>query len=799
VQKLLMSSTARFVVRKKAALCLLRLYKKDKDMLNSDVWGDTIYNLLDERDLGLLLSVMPLLEQLISDGVCEFQGCFRKLVNNVLERLASKQEIPPEYMYYGIPSPWLQVRVMRVLPHFTMPHDPKLHDNLINIIKKVLENTKTSVRNLNKHNAMHAVLFEAINLAFHFDTESRLMKQCVDFFGSFISTNEANIRYLGLENVSRFSLVPEVLERMKTHQNEIINALYDDDISIKRRALDMLYSITDTDNSDVVVDQLLDYLPQAEFALREEIALKASMIAERFYPSMEWYVDTLVRLIDKGAEYVSEDIWYSLVHVVTNNSNLQKYAAEHFTSKLKEEAKNEMFLKVSAYLLGEFGMHLESAPSQYMWVLKDQVPLVGDNTKSIIVAAFAKLAAKSSDASLKQDAETIFSKYKGVLDLELQQRSAEFSLINQRAASNKPMRAALDKMPAYSKRERKQYDVTDAELEAPSAVKAGGDLLTAPEASANGNAGAGPSGAGNAAAIPAASPIEDLLSEPAQQGQKDAQLGSGLGDLLSGGDDGAGATAAPSVPLVHPSVDLRTQQRRLRGSNSAVLYQDNNLQVGVKSEWRETQGRLSFYLGNLSASATVGAIKCEFPSEHNGMRFTYPTNIPTEIQPQQQVICNLDVLCIAPFAEAPQMSLAYVMSDNSSRGEAQLAIPAYITKFMRQESEISSGDFFAQWKQVTDKKQSTWFPLGEKIAQGGAKLVKSVCTYLNLASLEGFDPTVRNAVGAGRLGTSGGELYLVLVRIEVSENEKQVRVTVAGQSSEAAMGVYNSLTEALSL
>jgi AP-2 complex subunit alpha len=293
VQKLLMSSTARFVVRKKAALCLLRLYKKDKDMLNSDVWGDTIYNLLDERDLGLLLSVMPLLEQLISDGVCEFQGCFRKLVNNVLERLASKQEIPPEYMYYGIPSPWLQVRVMRVLPHFTMPHDPKLHDNLINIIKKVLENTKTSVRNLNKHNAMHAVLFEAINLAFHFDTESRLMKQCVDFFGSFISTNEANIRYLGLENVSRFSLVPEVLERMKTHQNEIINALYDDDISIKRRALDMLYSITDTDNSDVVVDQLLDYLPQSEFALREEIALKASMIAERFYPSMEWYVDTL--------------------------------------------------------------------------------------------------------------------------------------------------------------------------------------------------------------------------------------------------------------------------------------------------------------------------------------------------------------------------------------------------------------------------------------------------------------------------------------------------------------------------
>lgn len=38
VQRLLMSTTARPVIRKKAALCLLRLYRRNPDVLNLDEW-----------------------------------------------------------------------------------------------------------------------------------------------------------------------------------------------------------------------------------------------------------------------------------------------------------------------------------------------------------------------------------------------------------------------------------------------------------------------------------------------------------------------------------------------------------------------------------------------------------------------------------------------------------------------------------------------------------------------------------------------------------------------------------------
>lgn len=64
--------------------------------------------LLDERDLGVLTASMSLLVALVSNHHEAYWSCLPKCVK-VLERLARNQDIPQEYTYYGIPSPWLQV------------------------------------------------------------------------------------------------------------------------------------------------------------------------------------------------------------------------------------------------------------------------------------------------------------------------------------------------------------------------------------------------------------------------------------------------------------------------------------------------------------------------------------------------------------------------------------------------------------------------------------------------------------------------------------------------------------------
>lgn len=72
------------------------------------------------------------------------------------------------------------------------------------------------------------------------------------------------------------------LEAVKKHQNIIIQGLKDRDISVRRRALDLLYSMCDTSNAKVIVGELVRYLQVADYNLREDMVLKIAILTERF-------------------------------------------------------------------------------------------------------------------------------------------------------------------------------------------------------------------------------------------------------------------------------------------------------------------------------------------------------------------------------------------------------------------------------------------------------------------------------------------------------------------------------------
>ena len=60
---------------------------------------------------------------------------------------------------------------------------------------------------------------------------------------------------------------------------------------------------------------------------QDEMVLKTAILAERFAPNMRWYVDTVLELISVAGDHVSDDIWHRVVRIVTNQEELQAYAA----------------------------------------------------------------------------------------------------------------------------------------------------------------------------------------------------------------------------------------------------------------------------------------------------------------------------------------------------------------------------------------------------------------------------------------------------------------------------------------
>ena len=85
----------------------------------------------------------------------------------------------------------------------------------------------------------------------------------------------------------RISLLPSetepriVHEQLCRHQKSIVATLKDPDISIRRRGLDLLFTMCNSQNVRDIVDELLKYLEIADFTMRDELVLKTAVLAER--------------------------------------------------------------------------------------------------------------------------------------------------------------------------------------------------------------------------------------------------------------------------------------------------------------------------------------------------------------------------------------------------------------------------------------------------------------------------------------------------------------------------------------
>ena len=56
--------------------------------------------------------------------------------------------------------------------------------------------------------------------------------------------------------------------------------------------------------SGEVVNEILDYLQENDYELKEEIVLKVAILAEKFAENLNWYIDVIIKLIEYAGDYV---------------------------------------------------------------------------------------------------------------------------------------------------------------------------------------------------------------------------------------------------------------------------------------------------------------------------------------------------------------------------------------------------------------------------------------------------------------------------------------------------------------
>ncbi|XP_016450695.1 AP-2 complex subunit alpha-1 [Nicotiana tabacum] len=818
VQKLLISSSCRPLVRKKAALCLLRLFRKNPDVVNVDGWSDRMAQLLDERDFGVLTSSTSLLVALVASNHEAYWSCLPKCVK-VLERLARNQDIPQEYTYYGIPSPWLQVKTMRALQYFPTIEDPSTRRSLFEVLQRILMGTDV-VKNVNKNNASHAVLFEALALVMHLDAEKEMMSQCVALLGKFIAVREPNIRYLGLENMTRMLMVTDVQDIIKRHQAQIITSLKDPDISIRRRALDLLYGMCDVSNAKDIVEELLQYLSTAEFVMREELSLKIAILAEKFAPDLSWYVDVILQLIDKAGDFVSDDIWFRVVQFVTNNEDLQPYAALKAREYLDKPAIHETMVKVSAYILGEYSHLLARrpgcSPKEIFSLIHEKLPTVSTSTIPILLSTYAKILMHTQppDPELQNQIWTIFRKYESCIDAEIQQRAVEYLELSKKGAALMDVLAEMPKFPERQSSLIKKAEDTEADTAEQSAIKlrtqqqTSNALVVTDQRPANGSPPVNHLGLVKVPSMTnvdrnsadqgeiepngtltvvdpqppsATSPdvLGDLLGPLAIEGPQPAatqpvhNLGSGVGVAPNAEDALALAPVEEQTATVQPIGNIAERFLALCLKDSGILYEDPYIQIGIKADWRAHHGRLVLFLGNKNTSPLVSVQALILPPSHMRLELSL---VPETIPPRAQVQCPLEAVNLRPSRDVAVLDFSYKFGTHLVN--VKLRLPAILNKFF-QPISISAEEFFPQWRSLSGP------PLKlQEVVRGIRPMslpeMANLLNSLRLMVCPGLDPNANNLVASTTFYSESTRAMLCLVRIETDPADRtQLRMTVA--------------------
>ncbi|XP_071377833.1 AP-2 complex subunit alpha-2 isoform X4 [Centroberyx affinis] len=761
-------------VKQSAALCLLRLNRTSPDLVPMGEWTARVVHLLNDQHLGVVTAATSLITTLAQKSPDDFKTSVSLAVARLSRIVTSASIDLQDYTYYFVAAPWLSVKLLRLLQCYPPPEDAALRGRLTECLETILNKAQEPPKSkkVQHSNAKNAVLFEAISLIIHHDSEPTLLVRACNQLGQFLQHRETNLRYLALESMCTLASSEFSHEAVKTHIETVINALKTErDVSVRQRAVDLLYAMCDRSNAKQIVAEMLSYLETADYSIREEIVLKVAILAEKYAVDYTWYVDTILNLIRIAGDYVSEEVWYRVIQIVINRDDVQGYAAKTVFEALQAPACHENLVKVGGYILGEFGNLIagdsRSSPLVQFNLLHSKFHLCSVPTRALLLSAYIKFINLFPEVKATiQDVLRSDSQLRNA-DVELQQRAVEYLRLSC-VASTDILATVLEEMPPFPERESSIL----AKLKR---KKGPGNLPDIDDARRNINGNTEHNNSSDTTSKVSSYPSADLLS---------------LNPTPS-----AGASLLVDVFSDSPtpaSTDVFEDNfPRFVCKNNGILYENQLLQIGLKSEYRQNLGRIYVFYGNktstqflsFSSSVTSPDILKTQLNIH-----TKPVDPIVDGGAQVQQILNIE--CVSDFTDTPVLNIQFRYGGTLQNIAVKL--PVMLNKFF-QATEMMSQDFFQRWKQLGAPQQEV-----QKIFKAkhpmDTEVTKAKIIGFGAALLDGVDPNPTNFVGAGVIHTKSTQVGCLL-RLEPNTQAQMYRLTLRTSRDSVSQRLCDLLSE----
>ncbi|XP_074853941.1 AP-2 complex subunit alpha-2 isoform X1 [Carettochelys insculpta] len=787
IPKILVAGDTMDSVKQSAALCLLRLYRTSPDLVPMGDWTSRVVHLLNDQHLGVVTAATSLITTLAQKNPEEFKTSVSLAVSRLSRIVTSASTDLQDYTYYFVPAPWLSVKLLRLLQCYPPPEDAAVRGRLTECLETILNKAQEPPKSkkVQHSNAKNAVLFEAISLIIHHDSEPNLLVRACNQLGQFLQHRETNLRYLALESMCTLASSEFSHEAVKTHIETVINALKTErDVSVRQRAVDLLYAMCDRSNAQQIVAEMLNYLETADYSIREEIVLKVAILAEKYAVDYTWYVDTILNLIRIAGDYVSEEVWYRVIQIVINRDDVQGYAAKTVFEALQAPACHENLVKVGGYILGEFGNLIagdpRSSPLIQFNLLHSKFHLCSVPTRALLLSTYIKFVNLFPEIKTTiQDVLRSDSQLKNA-DVELQQRAVEYLRLST-IASTDILATVLEEMPPFPERESSILAKLKKK-KGPSTVTDLEEIKKERNSDMNGGTESTPV---NASTVSTPSPSADLLGLGAAPLTSSAPPPSSTGSLLV---DVFSDSASVVAPLAPGSED---NFARFVCKNNGVLFENQLLQIGLKSEFRQNLGRMFIFYGNKTSTQFLNftpTLICSDGLQSSLNLQTKPVDPTVEGGAQVQQVVNIE--CISDFMEAPVLNIQFRYGGTFQNISVKL--PITLNKFF-QPTEMASQDFFQRWKQLSNPKQEMQNIFKAKHPMD-TEITKAKIIGFGAALLEEVDPNPANFVGAGIIHTKTTQIGCLL-RLEPNLHAQMYRLTLRTSKESVSRRLCELLSE----
>ena len=458
-------STANPYIRRKAALCGMRICRKVPDL--QEHFFEKAKALLQDRNHGVLLCGLTFVTSMCEadeaeggeDGIAEL---FRPVVPQLVRTLKSltTSGYAPEHDVSGITDPFLQVKILRLF-RLLAKGDAATSELINDILAQVATNTESS------KNVGNAILYEAVLTILDIEADSGLRVLGVNILGKFLANKDNNIRYVALNTLIKVvALEPNAVQR---HRNTILECLRDPDISIRRRALDLSFTLIREDNVRVLIRELLAFLEVADPEFKPVMTSQIGVAADRFAPNKRWHVDTMLRVIKLAGNYVKEQILSSFVRLIATTPELQTYSVQKLYAALSSDISQEALTLAGTWVIGEYGDALLKGGSYEEEELvkevreSDIVDLYTNILNSTyanqivieyVITSAMKLTTRMSDPSQIERIRRLMSSRTSDLSVEIQQRAVEYGNL---FGYDTIRRGVLERMPMPEIKESREY------------------------------------------------------------------------------------------------------------------------------------------------------------------------------------------------------------------------------------------------------------------------------------------------------------------------------------------------------